>query len=254
MDNELSLQQIHVTQGNIRFDSFEQLKKEATELSEKVSDVKVTEENVKESKKLVAAIAKRVKELESRRISIKKIMLEPYQEFEEKVKEIVSIVDNSEEIVRNQIRELEEKERFEKRDQLEELFNKRISQYSFKDFFTFFDFLKPSHLNKSVSVESVEKEMVDFLEKITKDFEVIEVMEEKERLISFYIDEKDLGQAISRLNKEKARTEQIMKSEWAKEIPKQKEWVITFFDEKDFKLVEMFMQQNQIKFHVSKEN
>ena len=44
-----------------------------------IKAVEVNEENIKESKKLLAAVNKRLKELEDKRISVKKMMLEPYQ-------------------------------------------------------------------------------------------------------------------------------------------------------------------------------
>jgi len=248
MENELILQQIQMTQGSINFEGYEALKAEALDLAEIVSNIVVTDENIKESKKLMAAITKKVKEVDARRISIKKKMMEPYQDFEEKVKEILLIVNNSEDIVRNQIRELEEKERIEKRNFLEDLFNRRLSSYPFKDLFSFMDFLKPSHLNKTVTVDAVEKEMVEFLEKITKDLDVIELMPEKERLISFYLDEKDLGQAIALVAKEKERNEQIQRLQTMDESKAPCTFFIKIFDEKDYKMIKMFMEQNDIRF------
>ena len=249
MDQELSLKQIEVIPGSISFKSYQKLKKEALKLSERVSDVKVTEENVKESKKLVAAVAKRIKELQDQRILIKKTMLEPYEVFEEQVKEIVQIVNESEDLVRTQIRELEEQERETKRAFIEELFNKRISLYSFKNLFQVEDFLQSKHLNKTSKIESVEKEMVEFLEKIEKDLTLINTMENKERLLSLYLDVKDITIVLTQANQEKARLEQIRASQAVSSKSESKSFTFTVYDEKDFKLIKMFMDQNNIKFH-----
>jgi hypothetical protein len=248
MENELTLQQVKIVQGSISFNNYESLKEEALELSEKVSSIIVNEENVKDMKKLIAAVNKKVKELDSNRIKVKKMMLEPYVTFEEKVKEIVSIVDESEEVVRKQIRELEEKEKEEKRQNLEEIFNKRIALYPFKDLITFSDFLKPSHLNKSTSFNSVEQEMVDYLEKISNDFEVMRNMDNFESLVSYYLDSKDLTKTLSRANEVKQREQKIKTSELVSEEPSKKIFHITLYEEKDFLLVKMFLEQNKINF------
>ena len=64
------------------------VKQQALQLAENLQSVEVNEDNLKQSKKLLAAVNRRKKELDDERIRIKKVMLEPYQEFEEQVKEI----------------------------------------------------------------------------------------------------------------------------------------------------------------------
>lgn len=81
-----------VIQGSISFPMYEELKDQALRVAKFVSSIDVTEDTVKQSKKLLATVNKSVKALEDRRIAIKKELLEPYSEFEAQVKEIVTIV------------------------------------------------------------------------------------------------------------------------------------------------------------------
>jgi hypothetical protein len=161
MENELMKQnemtnaiaEIQVVQGSVVFGAYHDLKQQASELAEQIRTVDVNEENVKQSKKLLAEVNKRVKQLEDKRISIKKMMLEPYQDFEEQVKEIVGIVKDADAFVRSQVKELEEKERQEKEIQIHELFTKRIQHYSFREIVPFMDFAKPKS-SEQISVHS----------------------------------------------------------------------------------------------------
>jgi|SRR4051794_1585191 hypothetical protein len=251
MDNELLLdvQQIVVVQGSVEFSEYESIFQQAQKLAEQIEKVEVNEENLKESKKLLAAINKRVKELEEKRINVKKVMLEPYQLFEDQVKNIVAVVKNADNEVRQQIRRLEEIERNEKEELLENIFYKRKKMYSLGDLIEFDDFLLPRHLNKTVSIESVEKEMIDFLEKTEKDYQVILSLDEPEKIVSVYILTFDLGQAISHVTEQRQREEYIEASGTIKKVdPKETVFQIMVYEEKDFKLLQLFMDQNKIKY------
>lgn len=247
MDN--AIQTIQVVQGSVVFGSYTELKRQASELADQIRTVEVSEDNVKVSKKLLAEVNKRVKTLDDKRISIKKTMLEPYQVFENQVKEIISIVKDADQVVRGQVKDLEEHERLQKERELQELWEKRVQHYSFKDFVPFLDFAEPRHLNRSLSIQSVEKEMVQFLEKVDSDMKVIYGMDDVDDHINAYLNTYDLGQAMTivRNHKEKKKQlEQLRKQSQVQEV--QELYHITLSSKKDLKLVEMFMEQNNIKY------
>jgi hypothetical protein len=250
MTNELAfnLQQIIVKPGLIEFNEFDRLKSQALQLAENIGQVEVNEETIQFSKKMLTAVNAKIKELESKRISIKKEMLEPYDTFEKQVKEIVTIVKDADNLVRDQVRTLEERERDAKREQVAEIFGKRIGHYIFGEVFTFEKFIKPSHLNKSTSIKSVEKEMVDWLEKIDNDLKVIGTLVNSDSVLAEYYDTKDLTTAINIVNDREAVKNNIVAQKVIKNTAKNA-YTITIDDEKDFKLVEMFMQNNNIKYN-----
>ena len=67
-------------------------------------------------------------------------MLEPYQEFEEQVKEIVGIVKEADATVRQQVKVLEETERMGKETEIWDILDKRIKQFKLGDLIPFTDF------------------------------------------------------------------------------------------------------------------
>jgi hypothetical protein len=246
----LDVEQITLQQGNINFPEYTQLKAQAQELAEWISNIEVDPDNVKENKKLLAAVNKSVNELETRRKAIKNCMLEPYLQFEEQVKEIVSIVKDADEIVRQQVKALEEQERQNKRAAIEEIFNKRIVHYSFRDLFSFADFLKPQHLNKTASIDSVEKDIIAFLSKITADLKAIESMPDAKDVLSCYLDTKDLAGALTLYQKNKQQKERIEQAQALKADDEEQlgVWEFSLYNEKDAKLAALLLDQNKIKY------
>lgn len=249
---DLNAEQIVVQQGFVEWNQYEDLKRQALELSENIRTVKVDPENIKESKKLLAEVNKRCKELDSRRIKIKNVMLEPYSIFEIQVKEIIGIVKEADEVVRQQVKQLEEEERQEKKQQLETLFNLRLKHYSFRDLFSFDDFLTPKHLNKTVTIETIENEMIDFLEKVTRDLKAIETMPNPEDILSRYIETKDLAAALTLQAQEMKRREQIEQAQALKKETEEKkiEFLVSVhcYDRKELSLLSMLLDQNGFAF------
>lgn len=244
-ENELLLpdQEIVVQDGNVIYNGYQATKEQALALAANIRTVEVTEENVKESKKLLAAVNRGVKQLEDQRILVKKRLLEPYNIFEAQVKEIVAIVKEADDVVRQQVKHLEEAERIEKHGILEELFNKRIIHYTFRNLFNFQHFVKPKHLNKSASVESVEKEMVEFLERIAKDFNAIGKMPDADAILVAYQDHLDLAAAMIQVDQMKQKQKAVVDARAIKE-PANIAYLVSIRcqDEKELKLLKLLLE------------
>lgn len=243
---DFNTNQIKITPGEVTFNGFEDLKHRATQLAEEIKNVDVSEENIKVSKQMLAAVNKRVKEIEDKRISIKKEMLKPYEDFESQVKEITSVVKDADQFVRQQVKQLEEYEREEKAKEIEGIFQKRMEHYSFGDIFTFEQFIQPKHLNKSMSMNVVEKDMVEWLEKKKADYEVIQGLPNTHDVLMEYLDTKDLSVAMNNIKQHDEYKEKLEKAVPKKEGKQQ--FTITLSDAKDLKMVEMFMQENNINY------
>lgn len=259
-ENEMTtaIQNIHVVQGSVVFGAYEELKKQATHLAEQIRTVEVSDDNVKLSKKLLASVNKRVKELEDKRISIKKMMLEPYMNFEGQVKEIVQIVKDADSHVRDQVKHLEEQERDQKHYALQDIFDKRKTMYSFGGLLDFTNhFLQQKHLNKTVSIDAVEKEMVQFLEQHQKDLQLIEKMDSSGVLYSHYLNCLDLGSALTLWNEEKERQVQIERNlKVVKLQPTESEIAflvsVKVYNRKELNLLERILQENQFEYTTDK--
>lgn len=238
---------ITVEPGKIQFPEYHRLKKEAQQLADYLETVEVTEDTVKANKKLLAAVNKAVKKLEDERIFIKKQMLAPYHQFESEVKEIVETVKSADTVVRAQVRMLDEQEREEKRLALIELFNKRISAYDFRNLFAAQDFIEPRHLNKSVSMNQIETEMVEWLTRIEREMEVIRRLPHPNEVLAEFKDTKNLALAAQRVEERYKKLEMTQKA-IQPEPSARPFYCYKLFDPKDAKLIEMFMKDNEIEY------
>lgn len=234
---------VEVKKGTIIFNTYETLLSQAKKIAEYIRQVEVDEENIKEAKKLLAEVNKKIKLLEDNRKAVKNEMLAPYVTFEEQVKEIVNIVKEADTIVRDKVRELEELEREEKEKQIETIFNSKLKFYNFNDLVKFSDFLKPSMLNKTTSMNKIEEEISTFLEDVKSNFELIKTMDNSEELLEEYLNGFNLTRAMSLVNSRKETKIKVIQA-----VKTGNKYLFIINDEKDAKIVELLLKQNEIKY------
>ena len=244
--NQIQEYQIQVLPGGITFPEYETLLQEAKQIAQAIDQMEVTEENVEETKKTLARVNKAIKRLNDERIAVKKRILEPYDAFEKQVKEIESIVKTADWLVRQQVRDMEEAEREEKKEALCEIYEKRIQLYDFARIMTFDDWLTPQHLNKTVTMKKVEEQMTDWLEKVERDIETLSKMQHPEELIRTYKDTQDM--ALTMQIVEAAVREREEQKAVVQEVTGKEEHTIKLYSKKDLKLAEMLLKENDIKF------
>lgn len=246
MEIALLQEGLEVVQGKVAFPHFEKLKEEAILVAQKIDEMEVTEENVKETKKTLARVNRAVKALNDRRIQVKKTLLEPYDAFAEQVKEIETIVKTADERVRQQVRDMEEADREEKKEHLRDIFEKRLAMYEYAKVMSFDDWIHSGHLNKSSTLAANEKDMTETLEKWERDIKMLSDMPHSEDLIREYRESKDIVIAIEAVKSVLAEKEK--QKEVLQEVTGKEEYLIKVFSKKDLKLAEMLLSENEIEF------
>lgn len=235
--------------AKITFKEYEALKEQAIGFADNISKIKVTKASVKEAKKELAQVNKDIEALETVRKEIKRKLMEPYEHFAGQVKEIVEIVSKADEVVRNKVRNLEEKERAAKEKSIIKLWDRRNKQYKFS-WLTAGEFIRNEHLNKTYSDSKIEKEMVQWFETIDSDLEAIKAMEDSDLLLLEYKGTLNLSAAINNVKQKQKEIEDIREA--ANLCQKEEDVVnaIVLTSEKDLKAVVNFMNQNNIKYEL----
>lgn len=154
--------------------NFEELKEEITNKSALYKNMVYTDETIKDAKSDRALLNKFKTALEDKRKEVKKQCLEPYNQFEKQIKELVAIIDEPVKLIGEQITEFEDREKAEKHEQIIELFNKA----GFQSFVTLEQIYDPKWLNKSVSLKSIEEELTNTLYRIGHDVTTINSLKE----------------------------------------------------------------------------
>lgn len=253
----INMADIEVIPGTVIFSQAPTILESAKQLNEELSKVVVTEDTITTNKKLVAQVRKEANQLDDFRKTVKKTMLQPYESFERTVKEILSTVQEGEQIVRAQIHEFDEQERDIKEQQLKNIFTMRLTKYPDLQVLniTFERFLKPSHLNKTATVDKTELEMVEWLELHQKDVDVIKTMDNPLEILAEYSRTLNLAQSIQAVATKHKIAENIQSARaTVKEHTDEKEtqagtqYTFIVFSEKDYTTVTQFMKAQNIKF------
>lgn len=245
---KLSSSVIEVIKPSITFPEYEDLIDEANRVAEYINSIELTDENVKDVKGVLAKANRAIKELNDRRIAIKKEIMEPYDDFANQIKEIESIVKKADTRLRNEVRSLEEKERERKKEEIRTIWNKRISQYEYAKLMDFEDFIQNKHMNKTTTMKSVEDEMVKFLESSENDLSLLAETERKNEAFELYRESKDLGIVINTIKKKIEQEEK--NKEILKEVEIEETYLFTIKGKKDKNFVEMLLKENEIDFTV----
>lgn len=182
--------------------NFEELKKEITEKAEMYGSLVYTDENIKEAKVDRAKINKFIKVLEDKRKDVKKMMLEPYTQFESQVKELVSIIGEANDNIASQVKAYTEKLREEKREKVKEIYDKAMSvegAEGIAEILTFDRVFKESFLNSSTTFKSIVNEIEDLRDRVRHDLEVInaDTGEYQFEMKQAYLKNLDMTEAIS---------------------------------------------------------
>lgn len=177
--------EIRIENGMILFDSYQLYRQRAEEARDYLLTLDVSPESEQECKRIVATARKISDQLNQEKIRIKKTVLEPYTEFEAKVKDIIAIITEGENVARDKLKAIDEQRREEKKEEIRKIWDARCGSFFCGKYLTFEHFLEDRHLNKTVPISEVEKEMVGFLQDKSFDIEILE----RKPLAQEYIEE-----------------------------------------------------------------
>lgn len=195
-------------------------------IAEKVKDYKTiayTEDSLADMKKDRAGLNKLKNAFEDERKRVKKICMEPYEKFEQQVREITVLVDEPIKLIDSQAKEIDERRKVAKKEEIKVLF----ASIGFQTFVSLDMIWDEKWLNATVTLSKIEEQMKSRMYQIGSDvltinnlpefsFEAMEVY--KSTLdVNRAIQE---GQRLAGIQKRKLEAECIKKEQ---EIRKEKE-------------------------------
>lgn len=255
----LSIQQedIRVLPGEVIFDQLPSFKLSVERFVEKMKTVEVTEDNMAQSKQLVARTRKEVNFIDEERKRVEKFYLEPMNKFKADIKTLNAQVTEAEDYVRNQVRQLENEARDEKEEEIHEIFDRHAPSYDLKDILGFTDFFRPQYANKTFSLNKAEEETVEWLNKVENDLDFLAGLEDSDKLVAEYKDTKDVTIAIRNVENTRKYYEELERKLKAKEAQEstnadyrktKQEYLFEIQGSDVADLVERLLNDNGIKF------
>ena len=206
--------------------NYDELKQGLQENLEKYQNLVFTEETMKEGKDTRAKLNKLKKALDDKRKDIKKQCLEPYNAFETKINELISLVDKPALAIDNQIKAYEEALKEAKKQEIINYFNSKSM---------FGDLIKIDHpcfwdekwLNATKKIKDVEFEIDNKITTIKEGLETIDLTfkdcEFRPQMRDIFLRTLDISKALNektRLGNQKKAEEEYKKKQ--EELAKQK--------------------------------
>lgn len=200
--------------------NFEELKNEITEKAAVYANMVYTENQEKDAKQDVASLRKFNAAIEDERKKVKKQCLAPYEEFEEKVKELTGIVNGAIQNISGQLNSFEEQRKAEKLEKIKEFWEST----EHPQWLTCNQIFDKKWLNKSESMKKVEEAICDRLTTIQIELGTLEKLPEFSfEAVEVYKTSLDMNKAIA----EGQRLAEIQKRKQEAEAQKQAETTIS---------------------------
>ena len=163
-----------------------------------------TEDQMAAAKQDRATLNKFETAIEDERKRIKKFYNQPYDKFEQEVKQITALISETKQVIDNQIKTFEDSKKAEKRAQIIEFWDQNIGDL--KDLININNVFSEQWLNVTYSMKKVQEDITTFINKVTNDLSVITALKFKQEthLKDFYLRTFDLTLTLQ----EKARLEE----------------------------------------------
>lgn len=167
--------------------NFDELKGELTNRLEKYQGLAYTDDTIQDAKKDRATLNKFKKALNDKKLEIKRRVLEPYDEFEEKIKELIALVDKPVLAIDSQVKGYEERKRTEKQQTIQAVWDAQESPI--KSMVTLANVFDQRWLNVTYSMAQIEQEITDFLKKVEEELNLIYDLhtEHEDQVIRVYL-------------------------------------------------------------------
>lgn len=189
--------------------NYDELKQEISKQLSKYEGLIFEEKDIKEAKETRANLNKLKKQVNDKKIDVKKEFMKPYTEFENKIKDILEMIDKPCNQIDIQIKQFEQKTKDEKKNKIIDIFNDNIGEL--KQILNIQRIWNDRWLNASYDIKDIELEILGVIDRAKTDLQIIENMksEFEIQLKDKYISSLDL----STIMQEKTRLETIKNNE-----------------------------------------
>ena len=211
--------QISRNNGTIDF-NFEDLKDALTAELELYKNLVFTEDTKADAKKTVAELRKLKKQINDKRIEAKKLYMQPYTDFEAKVKELDKLINEPITFISEQIDAFEQKRIEEKRELINEIYLELVSERE--------DIAGYAELNRvydskwenaSTSKKTIQEAITSYLDSVDNDIAAIKSMESEyeAKALMRYKETGVLSEALLTIRQWEKQKEEILKAEEEKQ-------------------------------------
>lgn len=198
--------------------NYTELKKEIAEKTAPYKGLIVTEDAIPAAKTDLANLRRLEKAIDDRRKAVKKEYNAPYMEFEAKIKDILSDIQEAESNIDSQVKAFEQKEQDAKFSKIRQFFD--LTFHEFLKDVEFNSVYNPKWLNKGCKMSDIEEEIAASANRLYADIGVVKGLKSSHEisLLNTLFHTLDLGEVLKQHNtlvalEERRRAEEQSKQE-----------------------------------------
>lgn len=153
------------------------------------------------------------KAVDDKRKEVKEQCLEPYQRFEEQAKELMGLIDEPIQLIDSQIKEMEKRRRAERRQKIEELYEKIIGDV--EEYLPLEKIYNSKWENASTTMKSVEEELTEVVASVRSAVGTLQAMtsDAVPEALRRFKETLDLASSIAYINHYEAQRAEILRKE-----------------------------------------
>lgn len=194
--------------------NMEGIKKNLAAGLEEYKHMVFTEESKKEAKDTVASLRKLKKDVNAKKIEVKKHYMAPYEEFETQAKELMSLIDEPINYIDEQIKEFERKRVEERKSLIRELYDGIMQKHKEVEHFIPLERIYDTKWeNATTTKKAINEAILENVTHVEKDLAAIKDMhsEFEDKGIEAYERCLELSDAIYRMNQYEKQKQEILR-------------------------------------------
>jgi hypothetical protein len=202
--------------------NFDEIKAEISEKLQKFENLVYTDEQIKEAKADRSSLNKLKKALQDEKIRRKKEYLKPFEDFENKINEIIKLIDAPVGLIDKQVKEFEEKKKADKRTEIGAYWETT----EHPEWLVLSKIFDERWLNATYTMKQIQADITGWINRINSELETLEQLDSFSfEAIDVYKRSLDMNQAIAegkRLADIQKRKEEAERKK--AEIESEKKW------------------------------
>ncbi|MDD3363240.1 MAG: DUF1351 domain-containing protein [Hespellia sp.] len=242
---------IRQSAGSIDFSNFNEIKESLANKMEEYKNISFNEDSKVIMKGEMAGLRKLKKSINDRKIEVKNAFVAPYSDFEEKVKELIGLIDEPIDLIDKQVKAFDEKQKAEKKTKIKEFFNENVG--NIEEFLSLDKIYDTKWENASVTMKSVKDAIMEAIVNTSKAVDTIKSMKSDavQDALNKYKENLSLTDAISYVNNYEVQKQRIIernKEEEARKAEQNKQAEIARIREEERqKVIEEQKQKDEVK-------
>lgn len=204
---------VEQTEGIVNISNFEEIKANVQASMELYKSMTYTEDTLSEAKSTVATLRKLSKHLDDKRKDVKRKCMMPYEEFEDKIKELQNIIAEPIELITRQTREYEDKRIKQKKEEIQQIYDDCIE--GMQEYIPLERIYDRTWENKGTSAKKIKEAIETYVDNAKMSVETIKNMhsEAEQRALEAFKKTLDLSVAVNLITKYEADKAEILKRE-----------------------------------------